>query len=321
MILLTGANGFIGSALLTHLNRSGISNILACDFVTPQMRPDLLSGSQYALFIDAEELMGQLGDLKIDQILHIGACSSTTETRWDYLEKVNLNFSKRLFAYAAQKKIPFYYASSGAVYGDGQLGFDDRTETENFKPLNLYGKSKADFDIWALQQKDAPPIWCGFRYFNVYGPNEYFKGDMASVIYKAFHQIKSTGQITLFRSHNPKYRDGEQLRDFVYVKDILDWTLHLVKGKSIRSGIYNMGFGQARTWLDVAKALFGSLGVPVQVNWIDVPESIRNQYQYFTCAKMDKLFSEGFEKPKWSVESGVSDYVKNFLLSERPFYR
>jgi len=252
----------------------------------------------------------------VEGVLHIGACSSTTETNEEYLRRNNIEYSQHLFEFCARKKKPLIYASSAATYGDGKLGFDDTHPASQFTPLNLYGWSKLKFDLWADQQTQTPPRWYGLRYFNVYGPNEYHKGDQASVVLKAHRQIRQTGKLKLFRSLNPMYADGEQLRDFVYIKDITRWMYELMNTSKAKSGIYNMGFGKARTWLDLARATFTSLNREAQIDWIDMPDNLKNQYQYFTEAKMDRWLAQGLSRPQWTLEEGVNDYVRNYLEHE-----
>lgn len=317
MIIVTGATGFIGSVLVWDLNQRGYEDLYLVDAVRPEERPHILNQKSYTKFIHRDDLFKVLEQesvrSEIEGVFHMGACSSTTEMDRDFLKRVNTDYSKKLFEICTELKVPYIYASSGAVYGDGALGFDDRTPPENFKPLNPYGESKAAMDIWAEKQKQTPPRWYGLRFFNVYGPNEYHKDSMSSVVYKAFHQIKAKGSLKLFKSHHADYKDGEQMRDFVYVKDITRWMIGLFEQRNVASGIYNMGFGRARTWLDLAKSVFGNMGENLNIDWIDVPENIRDQYQYFTEARMEKLLGQGLPPPQWSLEDGIKDYVKNYL--------
>ena len=248
----------------------------------------------------------------------MGACSSTTETDWEFLKENNLEYSKKIFQWSAEHKVNVIYASSAATYGAGELGFDDSTDPEDLKPLNLYGESKVQMDRWALRQKRTPPHWYGLKFFNVFGPQEYFKENMASVAFKAFNQIKKDSDLGLFMSHNPDYRNGEQLRDFIYIKDVTRWMAELIDKKP-ENGIYNMGFGKARTWLALAGAIFNALEKPLKIRWLEVPENIREQYQYYTQAKMDKWAHQGLSQPQWSLEKAVDDYVKNYLTQEDPY--
>lgn len=323
MWIVTGATGFIGSAMVWELNERGVNNLLLVDHVEPLKRGDLLHKRKYTDFVLADELKGYLGDPTqagaIEGVIHMGACSTTTETDEAYLERNNVEYSKTLWQFCAKRKKPYIYASSAATYGDGAKGFSDATDSREFKPLNLYGWSKLKFDVWAMEQTAAPPRWHGLRFFNVYGPNEYHKGEQASVVYKAYRQIQETGKLKLFKSHDPKYRDGEQLRDFVYVKDITRWMWELMQKSPIESGVYNMGFGKARTWLDLANATFKSMGKNPQIDWIEIPANIRNQYQYFTEAKMNRALSAGLSRPEWPLERGVADYVDSYLSKPDPY--
>lgn len=320
MIIVTGANGFIGSAMVWELNQRGITDIICVDSVPLEER-DLLKKLKYSEFLSKDDLWSYLLSFesrKTKWIIHMGACSSTTETNWDFLKENNLEYSQKIFQWSAEHKVNVIYASSAATYGAGELGFNDTTDPKILKPLNRYGESKVQMDRWALKQKRTPPNWYGLKFFNVFGPQEYSKGSMASVAFKAFQQIKSESELGLFKSHNPKYKDGEQLRDFVYVKDVTSWICELMDKKP-ENGIYNMGFGQARTWLDLAGSVFRALDQPIKIRWLDVPANIRDQYQYYTQARMEKWLAQGLSQPKWSLEKAIDDYIKNYLTQEDPF--
>lgn len=318
MIIVTGANGFIGSALVWELNQAGRKDIVCVDTVPPTDRPEPLRNRQFAKFLLKDEIWAFLATdeakKNVESILHMGAISATTEMNVELLNENNVEYTRRLWNWCTENKKPYIYASSAAVYGDGAHGFDDQQTPDIYKPLNPYGESKAAFDRWAVKQTATPPLWVGLRFFNVYGPNEYHKDFMASVVFKAFNEISKTSRLKLFRSHKPEYKDGMQLRDFVYVKDITRWTLELLTKPGIKSGIYNMGFGEARTWLDLAGATFKNMDKKPEIDWVDIPESIRDRYQYVTEAKMDKLLSIGLSAPQWPIEKGVADYVQNYLV-------
>lgn len=320
MILITGANGFIGSMMMWDLNQRGRKDLIAVDTVDLKTRPHLLKKRQFVQFLTKDELWSFLGQneaQKISWIIHMGACSSTTEKNWDFLNENNLEYSKKIFQWCAKNGKNLVYASSAATYGDGSLGFDDETNPNKLKPLNLYGESKVQFDRWVLEQKETPPNWYGLKFFNVYGPNEDHKGSMSSVAFKAFHQIREKGSLGLFKSYHSDYADGEQKRDFIYVKDVTTWIFELTE-KLPQNGIYNMGTGKARTWVDLATATFTALGKKPNIQWLEMPEDLKNQYQYFTEAKMQKWADQQLSPVKWPLEKGVDDYVKNYLLKEDP---
>lgn len=320
MVIVTGANGFIGSVMVWQLNQKGITDIVAVDSV-PLSERDLLRKKNYSRFLLKDELWPYLetdeAKSQVSWIIHMGACSSTTETNKEFLWENNTYYTQRIFEWAAAHKKNVIYASSAATYGAGELGFDDTTDPELLKPLNLYGESKVLFDRWILKQKNTPPHWYGLKFFNVFGPNEFKKEAMASLVYKAYHQVLETGALKLFKSANPKYKDGEFMRDFVYVKDVTGWMMELMEKKPT-NGIYNMGFGKPRTWLNLADSVFAALGKATKIEWIEMPENIRNQYQYFTEAKTEKWTAAGMSAPKWPLEKAVADYVQNYMSKEDP---
>ncbi len=321
MIIVTGANGFIGSAIVWQLNQAGITDITAVDSVGLSTR-NLLQKRTYARFFEAQELWSFLATAEakktVSWVIHMGACSSTTETDWDFLYANNFQYSQRLFEWCAQHQKSFVYASSAATYGAGENGFSDTSDSEKLKPLNLYGESKVIMDRWAVKQKAVPVNWYGLKFFNVFGPNEYEKGSMASVAFKAFKQVTDTNKLGLFKSYNPSFLDGEQLRDFVYIKDVTRWIFELMN-KNPQSGIYNMGFGVARSWLDMARSLFAAMDKKLNISWLEMPESIRNQYQYFTKAEMHKWTSQKMSEPQFTLELAIEDYVKNHLSQKDPW--
>jgi len=319
VILVTGAAGFIGSCMVGYLNRKGYHNIIIADEFDYENKKPNYEDKKIIARVDRDELFEWLINhpMQIDFIFHLGARTDTTEFDYAILEKLNVEFSKRIWNHCVEKNIPLVYASSAATYGDGELGYkDDHDLPYKLNPLNPYGKSKNEFDKWVLKEKKQPPFWTGLKFFNVYGPNEYHKERMASVIFHSFNQIKLSGKVKLFKSHKPEYKDGEQLRDFVYVKDVVDICFWLMNEKPA-SGLYNLGTGKARTFKDLVTAIFKSLDKEPVIEFIDTPLDIRDKYQYFTEADMNKLRRVGYKEDFYSLEEGVETYVKNFLLDKK----
>ncbi len=318
MIIVTGANGFIGSVMVWELNEKGYKDIIAVDSIGLNER-NLLRKRQISKFLLKDDLWAFLDSKEaqdnVTWVIHMGACSSTTETNKEFLWENNTHYTQRIFEWCANHGKSMIYASSAATYGAGEHGFDDMTDAEILKPLNLYGESKVLFDRWAVKQQKTPPHWYGLKFFNVFGPNEYLKGPMASVVFKAYNQIKESGVLGLFKSADPKYKDGEFMRDFVYVKDVTGWMLELME-KNPKNGIYNMGFGKPRTWLDLAQGVFSAMKKDMKINWLEMPENIRGQYQYFTEAKTTKWLAAGMSPAKWPLEKAVTDYVENYLSKD-----
>lgn len=318
MIVVTGAAGFIGSCLVRKLNQENFNAIVAVDKFDDPVKNKNLEGVRLKERVDLGQLMDWIDSNHelIEFIFHIGAITDTSEFDTQLLNRQNTQYSKDLWTRCIQYQIPFVYASSAATYGLGEIGYaDDESLITKLKPLNPYGESKQNFDVWALTQKERPFYWAGLKFFNVYGPFEGHKGRMASVIWHAYHQIQKNGRMKLFKSHNPAYKDGEQMRDFVYVLDVADvcyWLMHHRKN----SGIYNLGSGKARTFLDLTRAVFQAMGKPEIIEFIDTPTDIRDKYQYFTEAKMEKLRAVGYDKPFHSLEEGTRDYVLNYLMKE-----
>lgn len=319
MIVVTGAAGFISSCLVSELNKNGRNDIVVVDDFSKEEKKENLANKSIVAKVQRMEFFNWAKDFakEIEFVFHLGARTDTTEFDQAIFDELNLNYSKAMWNFCSDHSIPMVYASSGATFGLGELGYSDRHEIVNdLKPLNPYGESKNDFDKWALVQEKEPPFWAGLKFFNVYGPNEYHKGRMASVIMHAFNQISATEKMKLFASHNENYKDGEQLRDFVYVKDVVSVCLFLMANKP-KSGLYNLGTGTARTFYDLAKATFKAMGVAEDISFIPTPEDIRDKYQYFTEAEMDKLIAAGYNKPFYSLEEGVEDYVKNYLKDKK----
>jgi ADP-L-glycero-D-manno-heptose 6-epimerase len=315
MIIVTGAAGFIGSCLIARLNQEGFRHIVAVDDFSYPEKNKNLDGKLIHERVERDTLMEWLAANyeEVEFIFHIGARTDTTEFDWAIFEKLNVNYSKDLWKACVRYHIPLVYASSAATYGLGELGYDDdEGSIQSLKPLNPYGESKNEFDKWALAQDEKPFYWAGLKFFNVYGPNEYHKGRMASVIFHAYHQIQKTGQMKLFRSHRPDFKDGEQMRDFIYVKDLVEVAVFLMHHRK-NSGIYNLGSGQARTFNDLVTATFEAMGQTPVINYIDTPADIRDTYQYFTEANMQKLRSIGYGKDFHTLENGIADYVQHYL--------
>jgi ADP-L-glycero-D-manno-heptose 6-epimerase len=315
-IVVTGAAGFIGSCLIQKLYDEGYENIVAVDDFSKLEKLKNLENKPFIFKVKRTEFFSWLdvNYQQVDFILHIGARTDTTETNWEIFQELNVNYSQRMWENCAYYQIPLIYASSAATYGLGEQGYvDNHAVVDKLKPLNLYGVSKNEFDKWALKQEEEPPFWAGLKFFNVYGPNEYHKNRMASVVYHAFNQINESGSVQLFKSHNENYKDGEQLRDFIYVKDLLQLIFFLMKYRP-DSGLYNVGTGKARSFYDLVSAVFAAMGKDKKIEFIDTPEDIRDKYQYFTEANMEKLREAGYTKAFTSLEEGVDDYVKNYLI-------
>ncbi len=321
MIVVTGAAGFIGSCMIAFLNEKGYENIIAVDDFSRQDKNRNISGKMLHTQVDRENFFhwAKNNSSNIDFIFHLGARTDTAEFNMEVFDKLNLNYSKNMWSFCAENDIPLVYASSAATYGMGEHGYTDSHEiVDQLQPLNPYGKSKNDFDKWMLQQEKTPPFWAGLKFFNVYGPNEYHKGRMASVVFHAFYQILETGGMKLFRSHHPEFKDGEQKRDFIYVKDVAEMMFWLMINRP-ESAIYNTGTGKARTFLHLVKAVFEALGKEPNISFKDTPEDIRDKYQYFTQADMSKLLNAGYDRKISSLEEGVRDYVQNYLMEGNYF--
>lgn len=319
MIIVTGSAGFIGSCLVSKLNNKGIKDIVLVDDFSNEIKNRNIRNKSYMEKVDRKVFFEWLKEnhSNVEFIFHIGARTDTTEFNMAIFDELNLNYTKTMWNACSEYGIPLIYASSAATYGDGKLGYlDDHDLIARLQPLNPYGISKNEFDKWALKQDKQPPFWFGLKFFNVYGPNEYHKGRMASVAFHAFNQ--ADGVVKLFRSHNPAYPDGGQLRDFIYVKDVIDVIWFLMNHKQ-DSGIYNLGTGKARSFLDLANAVFAAIDKPASIEFIDTPTDIRDKYQYFTQASMAKLRSIGYEKPFYSLEAGIEEYIQGYLVDSTHF--
>jgi ADP-L-glycero-D-manno-heptose 6-epimerase len=319
MIVITGAAGFISSCLVAHLNELGYKElVLVDDFSRPEKKANY-ENKTFKELVDRENFIQWLDqNQRFTQfVIHLGARTDTTEFDKEIFDELNLNYSKDVWNKCVEYSLPLIYASSAATYGLGEHGYEDNHDIpENLKPLNPYGDSKNDFDIWALQQDKKPFFWAGLKFFNVYGPNEFHKSRMASVIFHTYNQIQKTGEMRLFKSHVPEYKDGEQLRDFVYVKDVAKVITFLMESRK-QSGLYNLGTGQARTFYDLAANTFKALGLEPKIGFVDTPEDIRGNYQYFTEANMNKLLNTGYKGGFMTLEEGVEDYVQNHLVDTK----
>ncbi len=317
MIIVTGGAGFIGSSMVWKLNQQGITDILIVDHLGTSSKWKNLVNLKFTDFVHKDDFLKMVEDCKmpneVSAIIHMGACSSTTEKDSDYLMENNYRYTLKLAEWALRMKVRFIYASSAATYGDGNSGFtDDDSIMENLKPLNMYGYSKHLFDLWAKRNSVLNKM-VGLKFFNVFGPNEYHKDDMSSVVFKSFHQIKESGKVKLFKSYLPNYKDGEQLRDFIYVKDCVDviwWFLNNPQS----NGLFNLGTGKSRHWIDLVSTTFISMGIEPKIEFIDMPENLKNAYQYFTEAKMSKLSSAGCKVQFHTLEDSIKDYVQNYLI-------
>ena len=316
MIIITGAAGFIGSCLVQKLNDEGYNDLVLVDDFSNEIKNKNFEGKRYSKQVNRDVFAEWLREnhLHVQFVFHIGARTDTTEMDRELFNRLNLDYTKSVWSICTEFGIPMVYASSAATYGLGELGYDDdESRIPMLKPLNPYGDSKNDFDIWALKQEKKPYFWAGLKFFNVYGPNEYHKGRMASVIFHTFNQIRETGSMKLFQSHNPDFKDGEQMRDFVYIKDVVN-VLYFLMHHRKDSGIYNLGTGKARTFLDLAKGTFKALDKEPAISYVPTPEDIREKYQYFTEANMAKLRSIGYSQDFYNLEDGIEDYVKNYLV-------
>jgi ADP-L-glycero-D-manno-heptose 6-epimerase len=321
MIVVTGAAGFIGSALLGRLQREGYGNLVAVDdFSNANKRPNF-QHKKLHLLINRNDFLNWLKDNSehVQAILHIGARTDTSEFSDEVLNALNVEYSKALWNACVTFSIPFIYASSAATYGDGAQGFEDNmAELPKLQPLNPYGWSKHHFDLWVMEQKQTPPFWAGFKFFNVFGPNENHKGRMASVVYHAFNQIRESGSLKLFRSHKPGIADGEQQRDFIYVMDVVDVLIYFMEHRK-NAGLYNLGTGVARSFQDLGLAVFSALNLSPRIEFIDIPEDIRDKYQYYTKADTSRLRAAGYTKAFTPLETAVNDYITQYL-NKQSFY-
>lgn len=318
MIIITGAAGFIGSCLVNKLNNKGFTDLILVDDFSRDDKLKNLAGKSYREQIHRDQFMEwfEIHHAEVTAVYHLGARTDTTEMDTTVFDRLNLEYSKQLFIRCTAYQIPVVYASSAATYGSGEYGYTDSHDlVDLFKPLNPYGVSKNEFDRWVLKQKETPPFWAGMKFFNVFGPNEYHKGRMASVVFHAHRQIREHGFVTLFRSHRPDFMDGEQLRDFIYVKDVVSVLLFMMNARPA-SGIYNLGSGHANSFNTLVKATFQACKLNPKVKFIDTPEDIRDKYQYFTEASMEKLRAAGYSQPFFALDEAITDYVQTYLEGE-----
>ena len=317
-VIVTGGAGFIGSCVVRTLNDMGIEDITIVDHICETDKWMNMRNKKYTEYINRDEFLAKLPEYagKVTHIIHMGACSATTEKNFDFLYKNNFEYTKTLWKFCTENQISFIYASSAATYGDGAEGFDDKEDIKRLRPLNGYGYSKQLFDLWAEKQAIAPKQHVGFKFFNVYGPNEYFKGSMASVIFHSFNKITETGEMGLFKEG---YEDGGQLRDFVYVKDICKVIRYMIEHEEV-SGLFNLGTGQARSFYDLAASTFRAMGLEPNIKYVEMPETLRAKYQYYTQANMEKLRSVGYTDAFYSLEDGAKDYVQNYLMKNYEIY-
>ena len=323
MIVVTGAAGFIGSCLVSKLNNEGYKDLILVDDFSNKEKNFNILGKKYIMKFEIAPFLSLIKPKDkngVDFVFHIGACADTMEFNKELFDEYNLNYSKSIWKYCTENNIPLIYASSAASYGSGEFGYDDEDMSllYKFKPLNPYAESKNDFDKWVIEQTQTPPFWYGLKFFNVFGPNEYHKGTMASMIFHSYNQISKNGNVKLFKSYLPEYKNGEQLRDFIYVKDIINVILFLMNKKD-KFGIYNLGTGKARSFLDIANSVFKTLNKIPNIEFIDIPLSIRDKYQYFTEAKMDKLRSISYDKNFYTLEDSIDEYINRYLI-KNSFY-
>ncbi len=320
MIIITGAAGFIGSCVVSKLNKEGMNDIIAVDALRENDKWKNLRNLSFSDYLDRDQLHSYLEqNHNVDAIIHMGACSATTEKDANYLMENNYRYTLRLAEYSVKNNVRFIYASSAATYGSGDTGYDDdESAIHTLQPLNMYGYSKQIFDLKARREGWFDKI-TGLKFFNVYGPNEYFKDDMSSVVFKAFNQINETGAVKLFKSHRPDFKDGEQLRDFVYITDVVNVIWYLLSKPKV-NGLFNVGNGNARSFKDLVTATFKAMNLETNIKYIDMPENIRDRYQYYTQAEISKLRKAGYDQKMHSLEDGITDYVQNYLMDEYKHY-